>query len=201
MLALLRHRTLRRVFAVNALLAMAWDLHSIFVPIYGERIGLSASEIGLVLSSFAAATFAVRFSMGTIARRLTEHQVLTGVAAARGRRLRRLPAVDQRARTPRALVHARPGSREQPADGAVAAAHARAARTHRRGGRRSAVARQHDVGRRAARAGRCRRIDRDRTGVLVRGHVPDDVRIRRAPGRPPLEALRRPVTRVASTAR
>ncbi len=78
MLALLRHRTLRRVFAVNALLAMAWDLHSIFVPIYGERIGLSASEIGVVLSSFAAATFAVRFSMGAIARRLTEHQVLTG---------------------------------------------------------------------------------------------------------------------------
>src|SRR6185295_15124149 len=78
MLALLRHRTLRRVFAVNALLAMAWDLHSIFVPIYGERIGLSASEIGVVLSSFAAATFAVRFSVGAIARRLTEHQVLTG---------------------------------------------------------------------------------------------------------------------------
>lgn len=75
-LALLRHRTLRRVFAVNALLSAAWDLHSIFVPIYGARIGLSASEIGLVLSSFAAATFAVRFSMGAIARRMTEHQVL-----------------------------------------------------------------------------------------------------------------------------
>ena len=77
-IALLRHRTLRRVFAVNALLSMGWDLHSIFVPIYGARIGLSASQIGLVLSSFAAATFAVRFSMGAIARRLSEHQVLTG---------------------------------------------------------------------------------------------------------------------------
>ena len=77
-LALLRHRTLRRVLAVNALLSMSWDLHTIFVPIYGERIGLSASEIGLLLSSFAAATFVVRFSMGRIARRLTEHQVLTG---------------------------------------------------------------------------------------------------------------------------
>jgi MFS family permease len=77
-LALLRHRTLRRVFAVNALLSAGWDLHSVFVPIYGERIGLSASQIGLVLSSFAAATFAVRFAMGAIARRMTEHQVLTG---------------------------------------------------------------------------------------------------------------------------
>ncbi len=76
-IALLRHRTLRRVFAINALLSMAWDLHSIFVPIYGAKIGLSASEIGLVLASFAAATFAVRFSMSAISRRMTEQQVLT----------------------------------------------------------------------------------------------------------------------------
>jgi MFS family permease len=76
--ALLRHRTLRRVFAVNALLSMSWDLHSIFVPIYGARIGLSASEIGVLLSAFAAATFVVRVFIGRIARRLTEHQVLTG---------------------------------------------------------------------------------------------------------------------------
>jgi MFS family permease len=77
-LALLRHRTLRRVFAINALLSMAWDLHSIFVPIYGAKIGLSASQIGLILSSFAAATFAVRLTMGTISRKLGEHQVLVG---------------------------------------------------------------------------------------------------------------------------
>ena len=76
-LALLRHRTLRRVFAINALLSLGWDLHTIFVPIYGARIGLSASEIGIVLSAFAAATFAVRFSMPAIARRMNEQQVLT----------------------------------------------------------------------------------------------------------------------------
>ena len=52
-LALLRHRTLRRVFAVNALLSLGWDLHTIFVPIYGAKIGLSASQIGGVLASFA----------------------------------------------------------------------------------------------------------------------------------------------------
>ena len=75
-LALLRHRTLRRVFAINALLSLGWDLHTIFVPIYGAKIGLSASEIGSVLSSFAAATFVVRFFMPTIIRRLREHQVL-----------------------------------------------------------------------------------------------------------------------------
>ena len=75
-LALLRHRTLRRVFAINALISLGWDLHTIYVPIYGAKIGLSASEIGGVLSSFAAATFVVRFSMPAITRRLREHQVL-----------------------------------------------------------------------------------------------------------------------------
>jgi len=74
--ALLRHRTLRHVFAMNALLSMGWELHLIFVPIYGAQIGFSASEIGIVLSSFAAATFIVRFSMPAISRRFNEHQVL-----------------------------------------------------------------------------------------------------------------------------
>ena len=76
-LALLRHRTLRRVFAINALLSAGWDLHTVFVPIYGAKIGLSASQIGVVLSSFAAATFVVRLAMPAIARRLNEQQVLT----------------------------------------------------------------------------------------------------------------------------
>jgi len=75
--ALLRHRTLRRLLAINALFAVGWDLHTVFVPIYGARIGLSASEIGLVLSTFAAATFVVRLLMPGIARRMAEQQVLT----------------------------------------------------------------------------------------------------------------------------
>ena len=83
-LALLRHRTLRRVFAINALLSLGWDLHTIFVPIYGAKIGLSASEIGGVLSSFAAATFVVRFFMPSIARRLREHQVLAAALLVAG---------------------------------------------------------------------------------------------------------------------
>jgi len=73
---LLRHRTLQRVYAMNVLLALGWDLHTVFVPIYGAKIGLPAAEIGLVLSSFAAATFVVRFSMPVIARRVHEQRVL-----------------------------------------------------------------------------------------------------------------------------
>jgi MFS family permease len=74
---LLRHPTLRRVFAINALLAGAWDLHTVFVPIYGTRIGLTASAIGMILSSFAAATFVIRFAMPWLALRVREQQVLT----------------------------------------------------------------------------------------------------------------------------
>ncbi len=77
MLELVTHRKLRRVFAVNVLLSMGWDLHTIVIPVYGAGIGLSASQIGLVLASFAAATFVVRFSMRWIVRRATPHQVLT----------------------------------------------------------------------------------------------------------------------------
>ena len=74
---LLKHRKLRRVFLVNFLLAMGWDLHTIIVPVYGERLRLSASQIGLILASFGAATFVVRFAMRWIVRRWSEHEVLT----------------------------------------------------------------------------------------------------------------------------
>jgi MFS family permease len=76
-LELVTHKELRRVFFVNVLLAMGWDLHTIVIPVYGASIGLSASQIGLILASFAAATFVVRFSMRWIVRRFSEHQVLT----------------------------------------------------------------------------------------------------------------------------
>ena len=69
---LLRNPQLRRVFIVNALLSMAWDLHTFFIPIYGATIGLSASRIGVILAAFAAATFVVRLVMPRIARRFTE---------------------------------------------------------------------------------------------------------------------------------
>jgi MFS family permease len=76
-LDLVAHREIRRAFIINGLVSMAWELHTLFVPIYGNAIGLSASRIGLVLGAFGAATFAVRLAMPAIARRLPEHRVLT----------------------------------------------------------------------------------------------------------------------------
>ncbi|MFO1414633.1 MAG: MFS transporter [Burkholderiales bacterium] len=74
---IVRHRQLRRVLLLNLMFSVAWELHTIVIPVYGARIGLSASEIGFVLSSFGAATFVVRFSLRWVVRRFTEHQVLT----------------------------------------------------------------------------------------------------------------------------
>ena len=73
---LFRNPRLRRVFAINGITAVAWDLHTFFIPIYGARLGLSASRIGVILAAFAAATFAVRLVMPWIARRFAEFEVL-----------------------------------------------------------------------------------------------------------------------------
>lgn len=74
---LLRHREVRDVLVASGLISMSWDLQTFMVPVYGTRVGLSASEIGLVLGSFAAATFAIRLAMPAIARSFREWQVLT----------------------------------------------------------------------------------------------------------------------------
>jgi predicted MFS family arabinose efflux permease len=68
---------LRRVFLVTGILAMAWDLFFFVMPIYGTTIGLSASTIGVILGSFAAATFLVRLVLPWFARRVREWQVVT----------------------------------------------------------------------------------------------------------------------------
>lgn len=73
---LLRDARLRPVFLFSALLATGWDLYSFVIPIYGSSIGLSASAIGLVMSSFAVATFTVRLFMPLVARRLNEWTVV-----------------------------------------------------------------------------------------------------------------------------
>jgi len=73
---LLRIPVLRRLFIINGLFAVGWDLHTIFVPIYGNQVGLSASQIGMILASFAAATFFVRLALPWVARRGNEASML-----------------------------------------------------------------------------------------------------------------------------
>ena len=76
MFDLLRHPRLLQLFLINAVVSLGWDIHTIFLPIYGTEIGLSSAEIGMALSSLAAATFVVRVTIGRIARRYSERQIL-----------------------------------------------------------------------------------------------------------------------------
>ena len=81
---LLREPRLRAAFIVSGLLAMGWDLYTFVIPVYGSRIGLSASTIGIIMGSFAAATFTVRLAMPMLARRLREWTVVTAALAISG---------------------------------------------------------------------------------------------------------------------
>jgi predicted MFS family arabinose efflux permease len=76
-LQLLRDRELRRIYLVGILLAAAWDLFTFVTPVRGSQLGYSASTIGMILATFAAATFVVRLAMPGIVRRYREWQVLT----------------------------------------------------------------------------------------------------------------------------
>jgi MFS family permease len=69
---LLRVPQLRSAFVASAVLAMGWDLYTFILPVYGSSLRLSASTIGVIMGSFAAATFAVRLAMPPLSRRLKE---------------------------------------------------------------------------------------------------------------------------------
>jgi len=77
MFDLLSARDVRNVLLAVVLISMSWDLQTFMLPVHGTAVGLSASEIGLVLGSFAAATFAIRLAMPALSRRFREWQVLT----------------------------------------------------------------------------------------------------------------------------
>lgn len=78
---LLRHAPLRAVLIVSALLSMGWDLFSFMMPIHGDRIGLSASAIGLVMGVFGGGTFVIRLFIPWLGLRFSEWQVLAGTLA------------------------------------------------------------------------------------------------------------------------
>ena len=75
---------LRGTFVVSALLSMGWDLYTFLIPLYGSRIGLSAGTIGVVMSTFAVATFVVRLFMTVLVRRLPQWLLIASAMALAG---------------------------------------------------------------------------------------------------------------------
>lgn len=70
------HHPLRRVLITGAVILTGIDLFHFYMPIYGHHIGLSASQIGVVLATFSAAAFVVRVWMPAIVKRVGAERVL-----------------------------------------------------------------------------------------------------------------------------
>jgi MFS family permease len=83
-LELLQVRELRDLYLISAALSLSWDVFNFAVPIHATRVGLSASEIGAILGSFALATFSMRVVLPSIARRMSEWPVLLRALAVTG---------------------------------------------------------------------------------------------------------------------
>lgn len=81
---LLRDTALRRLFITMAILTVAWDVYAFAIPVHGSHIGLSASEIGIVMGTFAAATFAVRLAIPFVVHRIKPWSMLTGALLVAG---------------------------------------------------------------------------------------------------------------------
>jgi MFS family permease len=65
-----------RMLVASAMVQLGTDLFQFYVPIYGHEIGLSASAIGGVLASFAAAAFVVRIFLPRLVRQAQPELVL-----------------------------------------------------------------------------------------------------------------------------
>jgi MFS family permease len=93
-LELLRIRPLRDTFIVSGLLAMGWDLYAFLIPLYGARLGLSASSIGSIMATFAIATFVVRLFMPMAIRRLRRIHIILAALCIAGTTYLLFPLVD-----------------------------------------------------------------------------------------------------------
>ncbi|HEY3076911.1 MAG TPA: MFS transporter [Burkholderiales bacterium] len=80
-LDLLRVPALRYTLIVSGLLNMGWDIYGFLMPLYGSRIGLAAGTIGVIMATFALATFVVRALLTVLVQRI-RHWVLISSAMA-----------------------------------------------------------------------------------------------------------------------
>jgi predicted MFS family arabinose efflux permease len=92
-----RRAALRRTLIMSGVTLTGIELFTFYFPVYGRSIGLSASAIGIVMSSYAVAAFIVRMGMHTAARRIGETGVLTASLFMAGVTFLLVPLVSQAA--------------------------------------------------------------------------------------------------------
>ena len=67
-----------RIMIVSSVVQVGHDLYQFYLPVYAYGIGLSASAIGSILATLAAASFVVRIVMPALIARLGEERLLAG---------------------------------------------------------------------------------------------------------------------------
>jgi MFS family permease len=72
---------LLRIYLIALALSLAWDGFSFMAPVLGHERGYSASQVGLVLSTFACGTLVIRIGLPWLSRRLPEWRMLAGACA------------------------------------------------------------------------------------------------------------------------
>ena len=75
-LQLLRDPALMRTYIVLAALGAAWDVFNVLMPVYGSRLGFSASQIGILFGTLTAGIFLVRIVLPSLYRLVTGWQLL-----------------------------------------------------------------------------------------------------------------------------
>ncbi|MEO8755911.1 MAG: MFS transporter, partial [Casimicrobiaceae bacterium] len=65
-----------RILVISSLVQLGTDLFNFYIPVYGVGIGLSASAIGTLLASVAAAAFVIRFALPRLVETLGEDRLL-----------------------------------------------------------------------------------------------------------------------------
>lgn len=76
-LDLLRDPPLRSVIVMSGLMVAAYELFGFYMPVFGHSIGLTASTIGVIMGTYAIATFLTRFFLPFILRQMQPQQVLS----------------------------------------------------------------------------------------------------------------------------
>jgi len=74
---LIQNPLLRHTLISSGIVIAGVELFAFYFPIYGHRIGFSATLIGIILSLHAAASFVIRIIMPAIVKKLNEDKVLT----------------------------------------------------------------------------------------------------------------------------
>jgi MFS family permease len=96
-MAMLRDAGLRRTLIMSGVTLTGIELFTFYFPVYGRSIGLSASAIGMVMSSYAVAAFIVRMGMARATRSMGEIGVLTASLFVAGATYLLVPLVHQAA--------------------------------------------------------------------------------------------------------